>query len=428
MIHAIRVLRLWMLSSLVCGLGGCAPVAPPPSTSVGTKVPPVAATAQLAGTIKLVSSFPRTGAAKTQTDTIANAIRMALNDVNNRVGDAVITYDDLDDATASKGNWDAASEAANANTALNDPDVMMYLGPLNSGAAAVSIPILCKAGLAMLSPATTYPGLTKKLPVGTQSNEPDVYYEGCQRNFTRIIPTDEIQGTVAARWSKDLGANRVYVLDDGELYGRGIASFYTRVAKTLGLTVEGGPESIDPKATDYRALAQKIRASGTELVYFGGVAENNGGKLWQDLRATVGASVKLMAPDGMYGPGFLNGAGPAAEGTFITFGGLPAANLTGQGASWYAHYKERYAEEPFAFTAYGYEVGRVAVNAIQRAGRKDRAAIREALFATRDYDGVLGRWSFTETGDTTLTAMSGRQVRDGNFDDAHAVTLQAPAP
>jgi len=66
----------------------------------------------------------------------------------------------------------------------------------------------------------------------------------------------------------------------------------------------------------------------------------------------------------------------------------------------------------------------VAINAIERAGRKDRVAIRDALFATRDYDGVLGHWSFGVTGDTSLTTMSGRQVRDGMFDDAHAVTLQ----
>jgi hypothetical protein len=67
----------------------------------------------------------------------------------------------------------------------------------------------------------------------------------------------------------------------------------------------------------------------------------------------------------------------------------------------------------------------VALDAIQRAGRKDREAVRAAVLATKDYDGVLGRWSFDQNGDTTLTTMSGRQVKDGKFDDANAVTLQA---
>jgi branched-chain amino acid transport system substrate-binding protein len=277
----------------------------------------------------------------------------------------------------------------------------------------------------MISPAVTSPGLTK--PGLGGEGEPDMYYpNSCKRNFARVIPTDEIQGSVAAQWSMELGATRVYVLDDAELYGQGIAAFYARTAARLGLSVAGGPESIDPKASDYRSLAQKIRASGADLVYFGGVAESNAGKLWQDLRATLGPGVKLMGPDGIYGPAFLAGAAGAAEGTFVTFGGLPARSLTGRGAAWYASYKERFGGEPYAYTAYGYEIARVALDAIRRAGRTDRDAIRNALFATREYDGVLGRWSFTGTGDTTLTAMSGRRVTDGGFDDANAVTLHAP--
>jgi branched-chain amino acid transport system substrate-binding protein len=67
--------------------------------------------------------------------------------------------------------------------------------------------------------------LTKQLSAGIKPGEPDVYYPGCPRNYTRVIPTDEIQGSVAAQWSRDLGAQRVYVLDDTELYGQGIAAF-----------------------------------------------------------------------------------------------------------------------------------------------------------------------------------------------------------
>ncbi len=400
------------ITVLVAVVASCAPIGAPPAGE------------RLTGSIKIVSSFPRTGAATTFTDTLASAIRQALEDVHNRAGGATLTYVDLDDATVTRGNWDAAAEAANANTALNDPDVMVYIGPFNSGAARISIPILCPGDLAMISPSVTYPGLTKQLPVGTQPNEPDVYYPNCPRNFTRIVPSDEIQGAVAARWSEQLGAHNVYVLDDTEVYGQGIASFYARNAQLAGLTVVGGPESMDPKATDYRALAQKIRASGADLVFWGGSCENNGPKLWQDLRATLGPRVMLMGPDGIYGPCFLSGAGPAAEGTFVTFPGIPAVSLTGRGASWYSTYKQRFGAEPWSYTAYGYEAARVAINAIERAGRKDRVAIRDALFATRDYDGVLGHWSFGVTGDTSLTTMSGRQVRDGMFDDAHAVTLQ----
>ena len=112
------------------------------------------------------------------------------------------------------------------------------------------------------------------------------------------------------------------------------------------------------------------------------------------------------------------------EGRSVKIGCL--APLTGKGAEWYRSYKVRYNAEPEVYAAYGYEAMRVAIDAIRRAGKKDRAAVRDALLATKDYEGVLGRWSFDANGDTTLTTMSGREVKGGKFDDANAATLEAP--
>ena len=107
---------------------------------------------------------------------------------------------------------------------------------------------------------------------------------------------------------------------------------FANTAPKVGLQLVGGPEGIDSKASDYRALAQKVRQSGADVVFFGGITQNNAGKLWQDLRATLGNDVKLMGPDGIYEQAFIDAAGPAAEGTYITFGGVPPSKLTGAGA------------------------------------------------------------------------------------------------
>src|SRR5437660_3259985 len=395
-------------------------------SAVAAPSPSAAVASQLTGTIKIVSSLPRTGSSKGQTDTIVNAFKMALDEAQNKVGGATITYQDLDDATAAKGSWDAAQEAQNANQALNDPDVMVYIGTFNSAAAKVSIPILCKANLGMISPANTYPGLTKKVEGAVEANEPDVYYEACKRNDTRVVPSDELQGAAADNWAKQLGATKVYVLDDTQLYGHGIAVVFANTAPKVGLQLVGGPEGIDDKASDYRSVAQKVRQSGADMVFFGGITQANAGKLWQDLRATLGNDVKLMGPDGIFDQAFIESAGPAAEGTYVTFGGVPPSKLTGAGQQWYQKYKQQYNSEPEAYAGYGYESMKVALDAINRANTKDRAAVRDAIFATRNFSGALGQWSFTDTGDTTLTAMSGRQVKNGAFDDANAVTLQAP--
>src|SRR5262249_56506063 len=141
----------------------------------------------------------------------------------------------LHNAPPAAGKWDAAKEEENPNRALSDPDIMVYVGTFNSGAAKVAIPILNQVSMVMISPANTYPGLTK--PGKGEPNEPNVYYPNGTRNYSRVVPADDLQGAVGAKWAKELGAQRVYVLDDTELYGRGLATVFHQEAKRRGLQV-----------------------------------------------------------------------------------------------------------------------------------------------------------------------------------------------
>jgi branched-chain amino acid transport system substrate-binding protein len=400
------------------------PAAKPAGAVIVATAAPTLGPSQLVGPIKIVSSLPRNGPAKQQTDSIVTAIKMALDEMGNRVDGASIVYDDLDDSSPTRNAWDADKEAENAQRAIDDPDVMVYIGPYNSSAARVSIPILNQADLAMVSPSSTYSGLTR--PGKGQPNEPDTYYPAGTRNFTRVVPADDVQGAVGAAWAKQLGAQKVYILHDTQVYGYGVATTFAETAQKIGLQIVGGPEGVDPRAQDHTGIAAKVRDAGPDLVYFAGLADNGAGPLFKDLRAALGDKVKLMGPDGIYQQAFLDDAGDAAEGTYVTFGALAPSKLTGKGAEWYRSYKVRYNAEPEVYAAYGYEAMRVAIDAIRRAGKKDRGAIREALLATKDYEGVLGHWSIDANGDTTLTTMSGREVKNGKFDDANAVTLQAP--
>lgn len=140
-------------------------------------------------TIRIVSSLPRTGSAKSQTDTIVNGIKMAIAEYEAKVAGFDITYSDLDDATAAQGQWTAEKEAENARAAVTDKDVMAYIGTYNSGAAKVSMPLLNEAGLVMISPAATWPGLTKKVKGDEASGEPEVYRPNKIINFCRVVRT-----------------------------------------------------------------------------------------------------------------------------------------------------------------------------------------------------------------------------------------------
>jgi branched-chain amino acid transport system substrate-binding protein len=338
---------------------------------------------------------------------------MALDEVGSKVGEFTIEYEDWDDASPQRGQWDPALESSNADKAIKDPDVMVYIGTYNSGAAKISAPKLNAAGMVMISPANTYPGLTK--PGTGEPNEPDVYRPSGKITYFRVVPADDIQGKVAARWAKEMGVNRTYVLHDRELYGRGIAEVFKASAEELGIAV-AGYDGIDPKAPNFRSLVTKIKNENVDLVYFGGTTQTQAGQIAKDLVAG-GLDVKFMAPDGCYENAFIESAG--AENlngrAFLTFGGVPAKELKGKGAEFYEAYKAKYNAEPEAYAVYGYETGRVVLDAIARAGVKDREAIRHAMTQVKDYEGALGTWSFDENGDTTLITMSGNGVEGGQF-------------
>ncbi len=400
-----------------------------PAAAAATSAP-AAAAAPAAGatTVKIVSSLPMTGSSLGQTQTVVNAAKQAFEESNYTAcdGKVKITYEPWDDATAAAGKWMPEAETENANKAAADKSIIAYIGTFNSGAAKLSIPILNQAGpLVMISPANTYPGLTKT--AGADQGEPDVYYPTKTRNYTRVVPADDIQGVAAANWAKQLGAKNVYILDDQELYGKGVAGVFETTAKKLGLNVLGH-EGIDGKASDYKALANKIKGLNPDLIYFGGITQNNAGQLVKDIRSVgmTADKVKFMGPDGIYEQAFIDAAGAdAAEGVYVTFGGVPANQLTGKAKDWYEAYKKKYNAEPEVYAVYGYEAAKVLVNALNKicANPTDRKAMRDAVFATKDYEGVLGKWSFDQNGDTSLTTMSGAQVKSGKFE--FASTLQS---
>jgi branched-chain amino acid transport system substrate-binding protein len=389
---------------------------PPESTVTATRgaiaAPPPAS-------ITIVSSFPRTGSSRGQTDSIVNAIKMRLEEDKNTICDGTVQvkYEDLDDASAIKGSWDEAKEVENANLAAGNKDSMVYIGTFNSGAAKLSIPILNQANLVMISPANTYPGLTKS-GKGI-AGEPDIYYPTGTRNYTRVVPADDVQGFVAANWARDLGATRVYILDDNDLYGTQTADLFEATATANGMVVLGR-ESIDPRARDYASLMTRIKATNPDLIYFGGITRNNAAQVIKDIRA-VGMrsdSVKFMAPDGIFEQAFIDAAGVEnSENTYITFGGVLPDKLEGKGKTWYNAYKARFGSEPEAYATYGYEATSVALAALNMScDNLTRENVFKNVVSTKDFNGVLGTWSFDANGDTTLTTMSGMQIHNGQFE------------
>jgi branched-chain amino acid transport system substrate-binding protein len=364
--------------------------------------------------IHVYSSLPRQGSNTAQTNALVESTKQILD--GQVVGGFTIRYTDLDDSSAANnGDWDGAVAQANATRAANDPDAMVFIGHFNSGAAKLTIPILNSACLVMITPANTYPGLTTAVTGVTEPGEPESYYPGGYRNYSRVISTDDKQGGAGAAWAKELGATKAYVLDDTQVYGKGLARAWALFAKQVGIEVVsagGTSEGFVAASDNYSALAEKIKASGADFIYIGSITGQNTGKLWKDLRAAM-PDIKIMSGDGVFEASWYEGAGEAGNGTYLTFGGVgPNEQTSEAGKKWVADYKAAHnGEDPPVYGIYGAAAAQVALDAINRAAVKnDRYEVLKAVFATKDFQSYLGSFSIKADGDTTLAEATGYQV------------------
>ena len=376
--------------------------------------------------IRIVSSLPRTGSAKGQTNTIVNGIQMAIEDYNGKIGSFKIEYSDWDDATAAAGAWDGPTEKANAQKAVADPDVMAYIGPYNSNAAKISMPELNESGLVQISPAVTWPGLTKKIK-GVAADEPEKYRPAKRKTFCRVCTTDDLQGPLAADFAKEvLKVKRVYILDDKELYGEGLAKLFKQQCEAIGIEVVGH-EGINTSSIEFGGLMTKIKGLNPDLLYFGGTTQSKGGQIAKDM-VNVGLKCPMLAPDGCYEQAFINSAGADNLNgrCYVSIVGLDPAQLTGKGAEFVKRYKEKHKTDPEAFALYGYECAKVVLEAIKKVNKKDREEILKAVLATKNFTaGAVGGtegWGFDANGDTTLRQVTISGVENGKFVPKKTVT------
>jgi branched-chain amino acid transport system substrate-binding protein len=378
------------------------------------------------GVINLYSSWPMTGASEQIGGDSAAAVAYALEVYGNAAGGFELVYEALDDGiAANNGAWDAAKEAENATMVVNDQDAVAYIATYNSGAAEAAIPITNEAGMPQISPANTAVQLTKPAETNPEGY-PDVLYESGVRNYMRVVPADDIQGAASANFAiNNLGITSAFVLHDNQTYGLGVAQVFNDTFIELGGEVVGF-EAFDPNAPEYQALMTRIASTGPALVYLGAIVNLNASKLLQDLRLQMPADqVAFMGPDGLVNQAFIDGAGDAAEGAYITFGGLPPSELEAQGgagAEWVAGMRERVGHEPDAYSVYAFDCGVHVVQAIDAIGEKDRAAILDHMFNVEGFRGLLGTYEFDENGDTTSGIISVSVVTDGQITFQEVIT------
>jgi branched-chain amino acid transport system substrate-binding protein len=354
--------------------------------------------------VLIASDLPLQGSSRTQTIQINEAIRYLLEQDNFKAGDHNVAFQACDDATAQAGKWESGKCSTNAQSYAANEKLVAVIGTFNSGCAQIIIPVLNQApggGVAMVSPANTLVCITEGGP-GCDSTEPDKYYPSGSRNYVRVVAHDAYQGAAVAEFAQAQGIKSIYILNDKESYGLGVATNFRNAARHLGIKIAGF-EAWDPKASSYEALFNKVKTSGADAVFLGGLIDENGAKVIRDKVAVLGPNdgdVKLLAPDGFTTQQTIDEAGEAAAGMFMSVAGVPIDEFKGAGKQFADDFKaDKLQGKPIdPYAIYGAQAARILLDAIA-ASDGSRSDIIAKLFETDVKDGFLGSFRINENGD-----------------------------
>jgi branched-chain amino acid transport system substrate-binding protein len=377
--------------------------------------------------LTIYSSLPLSGAQGPVSRAVVEGERLALEQAGNRAGAFGIRFVSMNDATRKAGSWTPERVSRNARRAAADDTAIGYVGEFNSGATAISLPILNEAGIPQVSPSNTAVGLTRQGP-GADRGEPDKYYPTGMRTFARVVPADHVQSAALARLVQELGARRVYLVDDREVYGAGIRRGVAAALKARGIAV-AGRSTLRRGGRNAASIARRVRRSKAGAMVYGGITANGAPRLFRAV-ARRAPRAQLLAGDGVAEEDFADRLGRRARRrTRITVATLPPSAYPPAAQPVFQALRERSGgRDPNPYALYGYEAMSVLLDAIRRAGDRgnDKEAVRAQLLATRDRDSVLGRYSIDRLGDTTLTHYGVYRVAGGSFAWDRAVDAAAP--
>ncbi len=374
-------------------------------------------------TLTIWVSAPLFGPSAVSGESVIRGAALALRAAGARIGRYRIVMHPLDDADPTTDRWDPGQTASDARIATQEPSTIGYIGDFNSGASAVSIPLLNGYGIAQVSPSSTAVGLTSDA-VGSNAGEPQKYYPTGKRTFVRLPPSDLVQANVQISLQRQYGCRSTYVLDDAdEVDGEDAADTFVGEASLKGLDV-AGQQSYYATASNYSSLGQGIVQSGADCVLIAAISDAGAVALATQIAAAA-PSAMLFATDGLAESTFADpragGIPQALDSRLLITAPAPDpdARERALAAAFVSEY-ERLHGPPEPTAIYGYEAMSLMLKAISRAtdrGRRpaERSRVVAALLATRDRHSVLGDYSVEPGGDTTLDTYGVYRIVNGQL-------------
>jgi serine/threonine protein kinase/ABC-type branched-subunit amino acid transport system substrate-binding protein len=382
------------------------------------------------GQISIASDLPTTGTDGTEGLPAQNGVQLAVNQAN-LGGGYTLSLIPYNDVSAALGKHDPDQGAKNVTDMVSNKCILGMIGPFNSNVAKAEIPISEAAGMVMISPSNTNPGLT----IQATAKDNGIAWEALHpkganpETYFRLPGNDVAQGKLDADLVFDtLGARRVYVIDDQETYGVGLANYFMAEFQARGgfiVSHDGIPAN---DIAIIPALAAKIISFKPDAVFYGGVTSTGGGTLKAQLVAN-GYTGPMVGGDGIaLDPAFLQQAGSAADGTYASNAAPDLSTLTsGAAAQFVNDYKTAFPGQDLgAYSAYSYDAANILIAAIKTVISSGKDLTRDGVIAgvqTIQYTGITGNISFDQHGDNAHPLFSLYEVQGGKWFFLKEVTL-----
>ena len=341
-----------------------------------------------------------------------NGVLLAIEEANKAkaLPDGFTVVDKtLDDAV--QGTHDPAAGAQNVKTFISDGSVLAMVGPFNSNVAQSEIPLTNDAVMVQISPSNTNDGLTTgDNAAKLRTSHPDV------NTYFRVCTRDSRQGGALASYAKKLGWKKIYIVDDNETYGKGLADIFDTSFKLGGGTVLGH-DHLTKGQQDFKALLTKARAAGPDAVFYGGNTSTGGGLLRLQMADVGMKATPFIGGDGISDQQFITTAGAMSNGSYYSFA-APEASKLASAQTFITNYKARFNEDVGPYSANSYAATKIIIAAIAK-GIKDnggkvpsRADVLKNVQATTNFDTPIGKVGFDKNGDTTAPILTIKKIVD----------------
>ena len=325
-------------------------------------------------TLTVYSSLPMTGPLASVSRDVLRAEKLAIEEAGGKVGDFRISFVSLDSADPQTGRWTPRRVAANAREAVDDLQTIAYLGELEAGASAISLPILNEGGMLQVSPGDPYAGLTERVGAG----EPEKYYPSGRRTFTRTVEPDtqevaQLAGLLARR-----GARRVSLADDRQVAGTALADRLADRLEARGIEVVDR-ERLNANGEVPDDIGRDVFEDESDAFVYTGAYHAFAVDVLRAVHAGA-PRVDLFGTDGLaVAPDLAARAGPAARRLTVT---AIDPQIDAESRSFSRSFRERYGRAPDRRAVLGYRAMRLVLGAIDRAGADAGSrpeVIREAV-------------------------------------------------